>query len=87
MTQDLKKKWWQIVLLVLAAIAGVAATRATMPLDEIKNNTRINIEQSRDIQHLEQNYEKLYDAIKDLSSTIENKFQSINDKIDRFYLK
>ena len=82
----MKKKSWAIALIILAALAGVSASRVFTPFDTIKENEKTNIEQAKDIEQLKETDEDLNETMKDgfdrLQKSQETYFEILNDKID-----
>lgn len=86
MFKVLQKKWWQILLLIFAAVFSVSASRIFSPLDAIKTNTKINIEQAKDIEVLMEKSadikETMNSGFERLQKSQETYFEILNDKID-----
>ena len=86
MTQKTQKTARNIGIILFTAVISVSAARMFSPFDQIKENEKVNIEQSKDIEILFENDEDLEIDVKYgfelIRKSQEMYFDILNDKID-----
>ncbi len=72
MTTDSKTKYWQVAIIIIAAIVTFIATRSGTKVDQINENEKVNIEQAGAIRSLQQNEARTYEALIRIERKIDN---------------
>jgi uncharacterized protein YlxW (UPF0749 family) len=68
----MKTKFWQIAIVIIAAIVTFFAARSGMKVDQINRNEKVNIQQAGEIRALQQNEERTYQALIRIENKIDN---------------